>query len=166
MYETSSIVDECNNTPFQFTATVNYPTHGLRSIMPGSDQDNDEAHNALARAAFLVIGTISLAFGVVGIVIPVLPTTPFLLLTAACYARGSKRFYYWLLRNRLFGKFIGDYQEGRGISRRSKTVTLTLLWGGIGISALILMRDPWIGLVLLGVAVLVSAHVVTIKGSD
>lgn len=120
----------------------------------------------MARTGYLIIGTISLALGTIGIVIPVLPTTPFLLLTAACYARGSKRFYDWLLRNRLFGKFISDYQEGRGISHAGKIVTLVILWAGIGFSALFLVSDLWIAVVLLGVAVVVSAHVVTVKGCD
>ena len=73
----------------------------------------------LSRWLLIAAGTVFLALGVVGILLPLLPTTPFLLLAAACYAKSSKRFSNWLLNNRVFGKIIKDYREGWGIPLNS-----------------------------------------------
>ena len=82
----------------------------------------------LRRRLFVTAGTIALVIGVVGIIIPVLPTTPFLLLAAICYMRGSQRLYNALLCNRFVGNYVRNYLEGRGMSLRRKIWTLTLLW--------------------------------------
>ena len=74
--------------------------------------------------------------GILGIFIPVLPTTPFFLLAATLYAKSSKRFYDWLLSNRFFGKYIKNYREGKGITLKIKISTIALLWITIGCSAL------------------------------
>src|SRR4030042_6734093 len=79
------------------------------------------------RAALLVLGTLFLATGTVGIFLPLLPTTPFFLLAAACYARSSKRFYHWLLYNRLFGSYIRNYRQGKGTALRFKVLNMALL---------------------------------------
>ena len=66
-------------------------------------------------ALISLVGIISLILGSIGIVLPVLPTTPFLLLSAACFAKSSKRFYNWLMNNRILGTFIKNYKEGLGM---------------------------------------------------
>ena len=101
--------------------------------------------------------------GVLGIFVPVLPTTPFLLLAAICYARSSERFYHWLLNNRWFGEYIKNYREGRGIPLREKTLTLIALWLTIGSTILLVVSAWWGQLILLGVAVGVTIHLVRIK---
>jgi uncharacterized protein len=83
------------------------------------------------RALWVVAGTLFLVLGLVGAFLPVLPTTPFLLLTAACWARGSQRFHHWLLHNPLCGSYIRDYYEGRGIPLRTKIWSMVVLWGTI-----------------------------------
>jgi len=70
------------------------------------------------RVALIVVGTISTALGILGIFVPILPTTPFLLLAAACYSRSSQRFYDWLLNNKYFGNYIRNYLEKKGIPLR------------------------------------------------
>jgi uncharacterized membrane protein YbaN (DUF454 family) len=95
--------------------------------------------------------------------VPVLPTTPFLLLAAICYARSSERFYHWLLNNRWFGEYIKNYREGRGIPLREKTLTLIALWLTIGFTTLLVVSAWWGQLILLGVAVGVTIHLVRIK---
>jgi uncharacterized membrane protein YbaN (DUF454 family) len=100
------------------------------------------------------------ALGVLGIFLPLLPTTPFLLLGAACYARSSERWYGWLVGNRWFGPYIRHYREGRGISRRRAAVALALLWLTIGYSALVVVSAWWLRLALLAVAGGVTAHLV------
>ncbi|MBT6146043.1 MAG: YbaN family protein, partial [Gemmatimonadetes bacterium] len=72
------------------------------------------------RILFFVIGTMSVVAGVVGILLPLIPTTPFLLLAAWCYARSSERFYRLLLSNRWLGPYIRNYRDGRGMSLRAK----------------------------------------------
>lgn len=107
-------------------------------------------------------GTVSLALGIVGIALPILPTTPFLLLSAACYARGSKRFYDWLMGNRVFGTYIRNYQEGRGLPWKIKAMTIILLWSTIGLTVVIFVQELWLRLLLLVVAAAVTVHVASI----
>jgi uncharacterized membrane protein YbaN (DUF454 family) len=116
----------------------------------------------LKRALFTVAGTIFLGLGAVGIVLPILPTTPFLLLAAACYLNGAERMHRWLLGNRLFGSYIKNYREGKGMSARAKIFTLTLLWVTILYSALFVV-DLWaIQAVLVAVCIGVTIHLVRI----
>ena len=88
----------------------------------------------LFKGALVVIGTFSLALGIVGIFIPLLPTTPFLLLAAYCYARSSKKLYTWLMNNKWFGSYIRHYYEGKGIPLRVKLLSISFLWLTIGFS--------------------------------
>ena len=89
------------------------------------------------RLFLLVLGSVSLALGVLGIFLPVLPTTPFLLLTAACYVRSSTRFYQWLLTHPVLSRYILAYLEGKGLPRQAKRYTLLLMWFTMSISMLI-----------------------------
>ncbi len=82
----------------------------------------------LVRVAFVVAGTVALVLGVIGIFVPLLPTTPFLLLASACYLRGSERMHRWLLSHGRLGGFIRAFEEGRGIPRRAKIVAIGILW--------------------------------------
>ncbi len=116
----------------------------------------------IKRYLLIAAGTISLAIGIVGIFTPVLPTTPFLLLAAACYLRSSQRFHRWLMNNRVFGSYIRNYTEGRGIPLKVKLFTIALLWVTIGIS--IWAADNLIvTIVLLIVAVGVTLHIALIR---
>ncbi|MCL4429559.1 MAG: YbaN family protein [Chloroflexi bacterium] len=113
------------------------------------------------RALLLVAGTISLAFGAIGIVLPILPTTPFLLLSAACYLRSSERMHKWLLGNRWFGEYIRNYQEGRGIPLKTKIVAMAFLWITIIFSAFFVLDKILIAQVaLLLIALGVSVHLI------
>jgi uncharacterized protein len=113
------------------------------------------------RALLVVAGTISLVLGAIGIFIPILPTTPFLLLAAACYMRSSQRLHKWLLNNRWFGEYIRDYQEGRGIPKKTKIVAISLLWLGILYSTFFVVDEILIAqIALLFIAAAVSFHLV------
>jgi len=116
--------------------------------------------------ALFVAGSLFLALGMVGVVIPVLPTTPFLLLAAICYGRSSERSYRWLTTNRLFGRYLSDYLQGRGISWKVKTPALVLLWGVITLSAVLFVSQWWARALLFLVAVGVTVHIVTLKGRN
>ena len=92
-----------------------------------------------------------------------LPTTPLLLLAAACYARSSDRFYRWLVTNRWFGEYISDYRQGRGIRMRQKALVLALLWLTITYTAGFAVAIWWVRLLLLVIAAAVTWHVLTIR---
>jgi uncharacterized membrane protein YbaN (DUF454 family) len=117
---------------------------------------------ALKRYLFFVLGTLSLAIGIVGIFTPVLPTTPFLLLPAACYLRSSKRFHHWLMHNRVFSSYIRNYTEGRGIAVRVKLFIIALLWATIGVS-IWAVDNLMVTIVLVIVAVGISLHIALIR---
>ena len=119
--------------------------------------------NGFVRNLLIVSGTLCVALGVLGIFLPVLPTTPFLLLAAVCYARSSRRFHHWLLTNRWCGEYIKNYREGKGIPRKQKITMVALLWLTIGSTALLAVSLWWVRLILLGMAVGVTAHLARIK---
>lgn len=110
------------------------------------------------RLLLLIVGSISLALGVLGIFLPLLPTTPFLLLTAACYVRSSKQFYQWLLTHPVLSRYILAYLDGRGLPRQAKRYTLLLMWLTMSVSMLIVAR--WqVQLVLLITGLAVSTYI-------
>ncbi|MFX1407557.1 MAG: YbaN family protein [Promethearchaeota archaeon] len=108
-------------------------------------------------------GTFTLILGIIGIVIPILPTTPFLLLTAAAYAKSSNRFYNWLLNNRILGMYIKNYKEGKGMPLKIKIFTISALWITISISLIFLTKMIWLQILLIGIAIAVSIHIIRIK---
>ena len=108
-------------------------------------------------------GFISLILGVIGIAIPILPTTPFLLLASAAFAKSSERFNRWLLNNRILGAYIKNYREGKGLPLKVKIFTILLLWITILISMFFLMDFLWLQILLLFIALAVSIHIILIK---
>jgi uncharacterized membrane protein YbaN (DUF454 family) len=117
----------------------------------------------LLQGLLVTCGTLFVALGVLGIFLPLLPTTVFLLLAAACYARSSERFHRKLLNHRWLGAYIRNYRSGRGMSRREKTVTLALLWIGIGSTMVWSVSAWWLRGLLFLIAVAVTAHVARLK---
>ncbi len=115
------------------------------------------------RALLVVLGTLCVVLAVLGMFLPVLPTTPFLLLAAICYAHSSERFYHWLITNRWFGDYIRNYREGRGISLKQKVLTISLLWLTIGVTSVFLISQWWLRLVMVVIAVGVTIHLLRIK---
>jgi len=100
------------------------------------------------RLVLLLVGFLCVALGAVGVVTPVLPTTPFLLVAAACFARASPRFYQRLLANPTFGPLIRDWREQRAIPRRAKRTAIAAIVATIGSSAVFVV-EPWWGDALL-----------------
>lgn len=127
--------------------------------------DNKIFLNRPKKVLFITLGTFFVGIAIVGIIIPILPTTPFLLLSAALYARSSKRFYDWLLSNRLFGKYIKNYREGRGIPVYLKIIVITLLWITISISIVFAVELLAVRILLVIIASGVSIHILKIKTS-
>jgi len=113
----------------------------------------------LMRALLIGAGTLCVGLGVVGIFLPLMPTTVFLLLAAACYARSSERFYLKLVNHRWLGVYIQNGRHGRGMRRRDKAITLGLLWVSIGATMIWTAEATWLRLLLLAIAVGVTVHV-------
>jgi len=123
----------------------------------------ESAKKRIIRHVLIAAGTLFLVLGIVGVFLPVLPTTPFLLLAAACYARGSSRFYVWLMNNRLFGSYIRNYREGRGLPPKIKVIVIGLLWVTIGYSAAFAVHVLWARVILILIAVGVTTHILYIR---
>ena len=120
----------------------------------------------LVRTLWFVAGTICVVLGSIGIVLPVLPTTPFLLAAAACYCKSSPRMHNWLLNNRLFGEYIRNYKEGKGLTVKTKLTALTMLWVTIGFSTVFMLNRLLpaqlvlpMQLIMTAVAIAVSTHI-------
>jgi len=111
----------------------------------------------------VVSGTFFLILGIIGIFLPILPTTPFLLLAAACYAKGSERFYHWLIYNKWLGNYIRNYQEGNGIPLSVKIISVTVLWITILFSIFIIVSHFFIRVILFIIAIAVTMHILSIK---
>jgi len=118
-----------------------------------------KARGPWIRILLMVAGTVSMGLGIVGIFVPLLPTTPFLLLAAACYARSSQRCYGWLLNNKWFGNYIRGYLERKGVPLKIKILTVTLLWITIGASIAFAVQSFAIRLILVLIAIGVSVHI-------
>ena len=115
----------------------------------------------LRRGFLITAGTLSVGVGIVGIFVPLLPTTVFLLLAAACYVRSSNRLYRWLLTNRVTGSYIANYLAGKGIPARAKATSICVLWITLAVSAF-MVQIWWIWIILGAVAVGVPLFVLSL----
>lgn len=113
---------------------------------------------ALRRSICFVIGSLAFVLGGLGLFLPILPTTPFMLLAAYCFARSSARVYYWLLTHPLFGFKLYSFSESRAIPRGVKKKIFLLLWCSLCASAFI-VPFWWLRGLLLVVGIAVTLHV-------
>jgi len=127
------------------------------------NEGKTRARGTWIRILLIIAGTFFVGLGIVGIFMPVLPTTPFLLLAAACYARSSQRLYSWLLNNKWFGNYIRNYLERKGVPLKVKVLTVTLLWITIGASVAFAVQTLVVRLILVLIAIGVSIHVLSIR---
>ncbi len=116
----------------------------------------------MKRYILMTCGCLLLALGAVGVVIPVLPTTPFVLLAAGCFSASSPRAYQMLLRSRFFGPYIEHYRNGGGVPKAAKVRGIIVLWILLGISA-VFVEKPWVYLLLGAVGIGVTLHLMLIK---
>lgn len=116
----------------------------------------------VVKTLFVVLGALSLLLGLVGIFVPLLPTTPFLLLAAALWVRSSPRLYAWLLAHRRLGPYIRNFRENRAIPLRAKIYSVTLLWATLLYCIFFVVEEWWWAqLALLAVAVGVTWHILS-----
>lgn len=117
----------------------------------------------LRKIALVTAGVFFVILAVIGIFIPVLPTTPFLLLAAACFVRSSDRLYNWLIHHKWFGNYIRYYREYRAVTLKSKIIALVMLWGVIGYTAFGVTDNWWIRGLLAAIAVGVTIHLLHLR---
>ncbi len=112
---------------------------------------------------YIVLGSVSLSLGVLGMFLPVLPTTPFLLLTAALYYRGSPELYEKLMAHKHLGPYIKSFREDRSIPLSAKIYSISLLWMTILLSAFLAVDRIWFRVLLIAVAVGVTVHILSYR---
>jgi uncharacterized membrane protein YbaN (DUF454 family) len=112
----------------------------------------------------VVLGSLFLGIGIIGILLPVVPTTPFLLLAAFFYLRSSKKLYNWLLANKVLGAYIKNYISGKGIPLKVKLYTIMLLYTVIVATTVFVVEEWILRALLILVAIGVSVHIVLING--
>ncbi len=121
-------------------------------------EDNRIVCSSALRITLWVVGSISLVLGVVGIFLPILPTTPFLLLTASCYLRSSNQFYKWLVSHPHLSRYILAYIDGGGIPLKAKIYTVAMLWLTISFSIYFLPLY-FVKVILMVSAILVTVYI-------
>jgi uncharacterized protein len=119
----------------------------------------------MKRNLLLVCGLFCVVLATIGIFVPLLPTTPFLILASVCFLKSSEKAYQWLITNRFYGRYIAGWIEKKGIPMRVKLFSLVLLWTGIGVSFFYGTENMWIRTVLVIVLFAVSLHILLIKKS-
>jgi len=122
--------------------------------------------STLVRVALVALGSGFVALGVAGIFLPVLPTTPFLLLAAACYARASRRFYNWLLNNRWFGPTILEWQQYRSIRYRTKLIAIAMMVLTLASSIVFFVNDPRLRALLIVLGIALAVYMYRIPSRD
>lgn len=118
---------------------------------------------SLRKGLLIFIGILSIGLATVGIFLPLLPTTPLLLLAAACFIRSSDRLYQWLITHKWFGSFIENYQEHKAITKHAKVLILLLLWGSLSYTIIGVLSALTIRILLLLIGVGVTLHVMSLK---
>lgn len=102
--------------------------------MPNKSIKVKRIENVWIKRLLILLGFITLVLGVVGIFLPLLPTTPFLLLSAYFFSKSSDKFYNMLLTNKYVGKYITDFREGNGITMKTKVSSVLMMWLAVGSS--------------------------------
>jgi hypothetical protein len=128
--------------------------------MSGPQSADESLSLKMKKGFYVVLGTLALALGFIGIFLPVLPTTPLVLLAAACYMRGSKRLHGWLLGSKWFGETIRTYQSGQGLRKATKIRAIGLMWIVITISAVFFVESLPVRGMMFGTAILVTWYLV------
>lgn len=117
----------------------------------------------IRKAILIFVGTVCVGLGVVGMFLPLMPTTVFLLIAAYCYSRSSDRFHEWLLNNRWCGEYIRNYKEGKGMTARHKITAILTLWSSIALSIWFLNARFWPTLALAVTAASITLYLLLLK---
>lgn len=119
--------------------------------------------NQIYQSLWIFSGTLCVGLGVLGVFLPLLPATPFFLLAAYCYGRGSKKVYDWLINRSGCGSYIQNYQSGHGIPLKQKILTIVFLWLTVGTTIVFFVNAWWLKGLLGIVASGVTIHLLRMK---
>ena len=111
----------------------------------------------------IFLGSLSLALGVIGIILPVLPTTPFLLLAAALYVRSSEKLYQWLINQKYLGTYIRNFREHKAIPLHAKIISLSMIWITLIYCTITVSEEIWVKALFLILATTITWHILTYK---
>lgn len=131
--------------------------------MPNLIEQHSVELTGFRKYFYLVSGVILVAIGVIGIFLPVLPTTIFLILASACFVKGSPKANEWLRNHKILGMYLKNYQDGTGLTLKAKVINIFLLWSMILISAFLFTEEIYIRLILIAIAIGVTIHLVMVK---
>ncbi len=120
------------------------------------------SRHRLVRWLYIALGSLLVGVGVLGIFLPLLPSTVFFLLALGCYGKSSPSAYRWMTTNRLFGRHLREYREEKGATLQTKVVSIATLWIGIGASEYFI-DNLWIRLGLVAIALGVTTHLVLLR---
>ncbi len=116
----------------------------------------------LKKILLIITGIISFGLGVLGIFLPILPTTPFLLLASFCFYRSSDKLHNWLNNHKIFGQYLYNYMKYHAVRRRVKIGAITMLWITLSISV-ILVDIIYVRVLLVAIGIAVSIHILSLK---
>ena len=117
----------------------------------------------MKRKLLIIFGSLSLGLGLLGIVLPLLPTTPFLLLSATCYFHGSDRLYRWLMAHPTLGPYIRSFREDKSIPLRAKIVSVSMVWITLLYCIFFVVGAMWLRILLFLLAIGISWHILSFK---
>lgn len=121
------------------------------------------AYKKIYKYLLIGFGWFFVAMGIIGVFVPLMPTTIFFILAAAAFARSSEKFYNWLINHPRFGKFIKDYREKRGMPLKSKVIAVSMLFATIGSSAFFFTEKTSVRIILIIIAIGVSSYIISLK---
>ncbi len=134
--------------------------------IPRTTPHPQEHGSPAVRALFFVAGLVSLGLAVAGIFLPVLPTTPLVLLAAACFARSYRPFHEWLVAHRLFGPMVREWHEHRSIPYRTKIFAISMMAGALGLSIVFFVDPPWLKAALAAFGLVLGAWMYRLPSRD
>lgn len=127
-----------------------------------TNQNNNHVKSAFLRWLLISCGWIFTVAGVIGIFLPIVPTVPFLLLAAACFARSSERFHTWLVEHNHLGPLLRDYLQGAGIPLRAKIAAIGMIWVSFPASAYLVADALWLKILLLSMAAAITFYLLSL----
>lgn len=127
------------------------------------NRDSIKDKNNLKKILYILFGCICVGLGFIGVFVPMLPTTPFLLLAAFLFLRSSNKLYYWLMHHKIFGKYLQNYLEKKAIPLKVKIFTIALLWITILYSTIFATSLLLVRIILITIAILVTLHIISLK---
>lgn len=112
---------------------------------------------------YTFLGSLFVIIGVIGIFLPIFPTVPFLFLALFFYGKGSKKHYYWLMKNKYFSKYILDYKRGKKIPLLYKILFIITFWLSLAITSTFFIDNQILRVILIIIGILVTIYIIKLN---